>query len=404
MVGSPEMTLLMHVVTVPPSLDFIRGQSKFMQEHGFEVHAVSSSGEKLEEFKQSQGVETHTIEMYRMITPVHDMRAIVQLTMLMRRLQPTIVHGHTPKGGLVGMVSAWIARVPVRIYHIRGLPYMTATCRKRTLLKATEFISCKLAHRVFCVSESVRSVAIRDRICPAEKICVIGGGSGNGVDAITRFSPLKWTDEDRRNIRLQMGVADGDLVIGFVGRVVRDKGIHELATAWWSIRDSHPNTRLIIVGPFEPQDPIEPSILSALQDDSRVHITGPVSDIDRVYSAFDLVVLPTYREGFPNVPLEASAMELPVVATRIPGCVDAVQDGVTGTLVPVRDAELLGRAIVSYLDDTAKRRRHGKAGRERVLREFRQEDIWTAIYQEYICMLREKGEPVPLGRRRVTQV
>jgi glycosyltransferase involved in cell wall biosynthesis len=307
------------------------------------------------------------------------------------------VHAHTPKGGLLGMISAAVTHVPVRIYHMRGLPYMTAKGRKRALLKMTERVSCALAHRVICVSHSIRDVAIQDRICQPKKIVVMGGGSGNGVDASGRFNPDRFDVDARGEARraLGIGIGEDDLVIGFVGRIVRDKGVEELATAWSSIRVSHPSARLVLVGPLEAQDPISNETLTTLVADRRVIMTGSVIDISPMYPLFDLVVLPTYREGFPNVPLEAAAMELPVVATLIPGCIDAVQDGVTGTLVPARDADALREAIGRYLDDPSLRQQHGKAGRERVLRDFRQEVIWEAIYQEYCRLLTQKGIPIP---------
>lgn len=387
--------ILAHITTVPLTLGFIRGQVDYMQRQGFEIHAVSSPSEELVAFGSSQQIEAHAVEMPRKVSPLHDLSAVRQLIRVLRTLRPIIVHAHTPKGGLLGMISAWLARVPVRIYHIRGMPYMTATGRRRILLKTTERISCKLAHKVFCVSHSIRDVAIRDGICPAEKIVVFGGGSGNGVDSSGRFKPAQFSRAERNAMRQRFGIQDNALVIGFVGRIVRDKGVEDLSAAWSSIRQSYPFARLVFVGPLEPQDAISKDTLATLMGDKRVLFTGSVADTSTMYPVFDLVVLPTYREGFPNVPLEAAAMELAVVATDIPGCIDAIRDGVTGTLVPPRDAKALRIAIERYLDDPELRERHGRAGRERVLREFRQEDIWKAIYQEYTRLLRAKGIAVP---------
>ena len=176
---------------------------------------------------------------------------------------------------------------------------------------------------------------------------------------------------------------------------MRDKGIEELAQAWTQLQENHPEVRLVLVGPLEPQDPVSNVAVSLFENDPRVTITGWVDDTAKYYPLFDLVVLPTYREGLPNVPLEAAAMSKAVVATNIPGCTDAVEDGVTGTLVPVRDADALADAIQMYLDDPDLRRQHGKAGRERVLSDFRQEVIWESTYKEYRRLLVEKGLPVP---------
>jgi glycosyltransferase involved in cell wall biosynthesis len=184
-------------------------------------------------------------------------------------------------------------------------------------------------------------------------------------------------------------------VVGFVGRIVRDKGIAELVAAWKTLRAEFPNLHLLMVGSFEPQDAVSPDVENLLTSDERIHLTGIVYNTAPVYAAMDILTLPTYREGLPNVPLEAAAMELPVVATLIPGCIDAVQDGVTGTLVPPRNAEALADAIRMYLHDSELRRQHGQVGRDRVLREFRQEAIWEAVYQEYLQLLQQQGLSAP---------
>jgi glycosyltransferase involved in cell wall biosynthesis len=283
------------------------------------------------------------------------------------------------------MIAGWLARTPVRIYHLRGLPLLTASGPRRLILRWSERTSCRLAHRVLAVSESMRSIAIREGLCDPDRIKVLVGGSGNGVDASGRFHPL---DEDvRRAVRAQHGIPPNAVVIGFVGRLVPDKGVVELTTAWRRLRERHRHLHLLAVGPFEPEYPLPGDIVSALQSDPRVHLTGWHDDTSPLYAAMDVVVLPTYREGFPNVLLEAAAMALPVVATSIPGCVDAVQDGVTGTLVPPRNCAALADALEEYLSNAALRRSHGEAGRHRVLAEFRQEAIWQAIAAEYHDLL-----------------
>ncbi|MGB3305734.1 MAG: glycosyltransferase family 4 protein [Thermomicrobiales bacterium] len=366
-----------------------------MYRRGFSSHAVSSPAHRLVDFGATHQVETHGIEMRRSISPLQDLVAVRRLTGLFRIIRPTIVHAHTPKGGLLGMIASCITRTPIRVYHIRGLPYMTASGKRRTLLKMTERVSCLLAGRVFCVSHSIREVAIADGIVSSDKIVVFGGGSGNGVDSTERYNPARFTGEEGVRKREELGIPVVAPVVLFVGRVVRDKGVEELARAWADIRELFPNARLVLAGPPESRDTVSEQTRIQLIQDERVVLTGAIDDPAIYYALADLVVLPTYREGFPNVPLEAAAMELPVVATRIPGCIDAVQDGVTGTLVPPREVEPLVAAICRYLDDPELRVRHGKAGRERVLREFRQEAIWEAIYQEYCRLLTQRGIPIP---------
>jgi len=394
-----EPIRLVHITTVPESLGFLTGQIAYMTAHGVTVAAISSPGDALQTFATREGVPTFAVPMARQITPLRDIRSVWQIYRVLRRVRPHIVHAQTPKGGLLGTIAAWLAGTPVRIYHIRGLPLMTARGARRRLLWTTERIACALSHAVLCVSHSIRDVAVAEQLCPPDKITVLLGGSGNGVDAEGRFDPQR--EPDRRDrAREHLGIPPNADVIGFVGRVVRDKGVIELATAWSTLRDAYRNAHLLIVGPLEPQDPIPRDVEDLLRHDPRVHLTGQVRETAPLYPAMDLVVLPTYREGFPNVPLEAASMELPVVATRVPGCTDAVEDGVTGTLVPPRDAAALADAIGSYLRDADRRRSHGRAGRRRVLKSFRRELIWEALRTYYTTLL----EPPGYAERRMSRV
>lgn len=388
---------LVHVTTVPQSLTFLRGQVGYMTTKGFEVAAVSSPGEPLQNFGGRERVEVYGVPMSRAITPLRDLLALWRLWYLLRRLRPHIVHAHTPKGGLLGMIAAWLASVPVRVYHMRGLPLMTASGVKRGLLWLSERVACGLADQVICVSTSLREVAVAEGLCVSDRIQVLLGGSGNGVDALGQFNPDRVGIEARRQCRSVYRIPIDAVVVGFVGRLVRDKGIVELTRAWESLRDVHPEVHLLMVGPFEPQDPVPAHVKDRLLTDDRVHLTGHVEQTAPLYATMDLLVLPTYREGFPNVALEAAAMGLPVVATRIPGCVDAVMDGSTGTLVPPEDSNALFIAIDRYVSDTSLRQRHGQAGRERALREFGQEKLWNALYKEYVYLIDRQHVRIPGG-------
>lgn len=389
---------ILHVITVPFSLFFFRGQAAYMKSLGVDFHVVASPGDALDRFGEREGVSVHTVPMVRQITPFKDVGAVRRLVSLIRGLRPDIVHAHTPKGGLLGMISATLARVPVRIYHIRGLPHIAATGHRYLLLKWSEKLSCRLAHQVLCVSHSMRDIAVNEGICPEDKIKVLRAGSGNGVDASNRFNPVRYDEGMRTRLREELGLDSDDRVLGYVGRVVRDKGIEELSAAWWNLREQDPRLHFVLVGPIEPQDPISGETLERLQADERVHFIGNLDDPAPWYSIFDIVALPTYREGFPNVPLEAASMELPIVATTVPGCVDAIEDGVTGTLVPPQDEKSLQAALERYLTDPNLGRQHGVAGRQRVLDQFRQEDLWREIYQEYSRLLQERCvTPAPAG-------
>lgn len=374
---------LVHVLTVPQSLVFLRGQIGFMKARGFEVTIVCSPGHDLDEFGRRERVRTLGVAMPRRITPFADANSVGRLVRILREVRPHVVHSHTPKGGLLGMIAATLAGVPARIYHMRGLPLETAAGARRVLLSATERVSCALSSEVLCVSHSLRQTAIDEGVVKSDRIRVLLSGSGNGVDARRRFNPEHVGAEARSEIRRAMGIAEGAKVVGFVGRLVRDKGIVELLRAWQRVSAAHKEARLVLVGEHEPRDPVPDPVKRALAQDPTIRMVGFQRDIERYYAAFDVLVLPTYREGFPNVLLEGGAMRLPVVATRVSGCVDAVQDGVTGLLVSKADEVALAEAMARYLDDATLRRDHGEAGRRRAEESFDPARIWEALAGTY---------------------
>ncbi len=392
---------VVHVLTVPDSLVFLDGQVAFMREHGWRLSVITSPGEALEAFGKRHDVPVYAIAMPRRMSPLQDARSLADLARLIARLRPDLVHSHTPKGGLLGTIAATIARVQARIYHMRGLPMMTMHGTQRHIMTATERTSCGLATRVLANSHSLRQFAIEQRLCRPSKIQVLGSGSGNGVDSSGRFDPSRIGDEDRRAFRRRLGIPDAAPVLGYLGRLVRDKGVAELALAWQAVRETQADAHLVIGGVFEERDALSPRTREALESDPRIHLMGFVTDTPIFYRAIDVLVLPTYREGFPNVLLEASAMRVPIVATRVTGCVDAVVDGETGTLVPPRDSVSLASAIARYLESPELRREHGDAGRDRIDREFRRDRLWHAllgVYDELVPAPRQgPGRQQPLS-------
>jgi glycosyltransferase involved in cell wall biosynthesis len=386
---------LIHITTVPETLGFLTGQVGFMKRQGFEVHVVSSPGIRLDRFCSREHIPGHPVEMTRCITPLPDMAALFRIWRIFRRIRPTIVHAHTPKAGLLGMLAAMAARVPVRMFEIHGLPYLTASGLRRRLLKWATGVACRVSHRVLCVSFSIRDLAVSTRLCPDRKITVPARGSVNGIDATGVFNPTRRAPDSSGRVRSRYGISGDSIVMGFVGRLVRDKGLVELSAAWTSLRDEFPNLEWLLVGDAEPHDPLPPNVLAQLRSDPRVHWTGWVDDLPELYGAMNLLVLPSYREGFPVVALEAAAMSLPIVATRVPGCVDAVEDGTTGVLVEPRNPRALAQAIRNYLRNPQLRTEHGEAGRRRVLRDFQPAMVWHAVEGEYLSLLRKKGLASP---------
>lgn len=367
---------------------FLCGQIQFMKENGIDVHVVSSPNDYLDKIHSREKIQVHGIPISRKINPLSDISSIYSLWMLFLRERPDIVHAHTPKGSLVALIAAWLSRVPVRIYHIHGVPFLSAKGIKRIILILCDKLSCRLSTQVFCVSQSNMQIATEANLCKKAKIKVIQNGSINGIDAIKTFNPAIYGLGYKNKIRFNYGINIQSIVIGFSGRVIKEKGILELFDAWKEIKKIHNNVAIFIVGPIDDRDPVQGDILSYMKKDKNIYFTECWSDfMPPYYAAMDILVLPSHREGLGLATLEAGAMNLPVVATNIPGCVDAVEDGVTGLLVPPYDAKAIADAINKYLINSALRKKHGYAGRNRVLKKFPQIPIWEETLDSYIELL-----------------
>lgn len=392
--------LLVFITTAPITLgSFFRGQFDYWKRKGFKVIAISSPGNELNDLQEKEGIETYAVPMVRGISPIQDIPALMRLYAIFKKLRPTIVHASTPKAGLLAMICATAAGVPIRIFTVRGL-MSEMPSPVSPVLKWLEKITCGMAHAVTANSHSVAQKLIENKICGPGKIRVFGNGSSNGVDAEDLFNPGNISVPEVLKLRDELGIPASATVITFAGRIVKDKGIVELAQAWEQLKKNFHDPCLLIIGETEDGGGDIERTVSALRKDPNVIFTGwvPKANMPVYYSLTDVLVLPTYREGFPNVILEASAMEIPVVATRVTGCVDAVVDGVTGCLVAPKDPDALAVAIEMYIVDPQLRRQHGEAGRLRVLRDYRPELIWEALYEEYVRLMREKGIPfLPQG-------
>lgn len=378
---------LVHLVTVADSLIFLRGQCAYMAEHGMDVTVISSPDNSLDLFAKSEGISCYPVPMRRAISPFADVVAVARLMRAFRQIRPDIVHAHTPKAGLLGTIAARLTRVKRTVYHIHGLPFETATGMRRILLKSAEWLSCHLADSVLCVSESCLEEAHRSGVCASHKGSVIASGSINGVDAKNTFVPAS-ARNDVLDTRRVLGLADQDRVVGFVGRVVKDKGIEDLAVAWSALRERIPDAHLLIVGDTEPMDPIGITFADQLLRDPSVHQVGHVQDPAPLYAVMTVLAQPSHREGFGMAALEASACAVPVVASDIPGLQDAVENGVTGSLVPPHSSKDLAEWLEVYLTDQVIARQHGMAGRQRALDQFEQERIWMNVASFYTSLSR----------------
>jgi glycosyltransferase involved in cell wall biosynthesis len=374
---------LIRITTVPMSLHYLlRGQLAFLQAQGFDVLGVSADGKERAEILK-EGIDHVIIPFTRKITPVQDLVCLVQLIRLFRKVKPTIVHTHTPKAGLLGMMAAWVCRVPVRMHTVAGLPLMEARGLKRAVLKVTERVTYRCATRVYSNSKGLFDFIHSKFQIPDFKFQIIGRGSSNGIDT-TFFSRSDELLADARQIRSGHGIPDEAMVFGFVGRVVRDKGIGELVEAFRRIRQLRTEVYLLVVGPLEQElDPLDEAGLQFLQTDSHVIMAGFQHDVRPWLLASDVFVFPSYREGFPNVVMQAACLEVPCIVTDINGCNEIIEHGVTGLVVPPKDADALYEAMMRMCEDRDLRIASAKKSREFVVANFEQRYVWGELLREY---------------------
>ena len=389
-----EPIAVLHAITDPTSIVLVRGQLAWLRSNGFEPSLLCSPGHNLDRIAAEENIPVFPIPMSREISPFSDLHSFISICSLLRRVRPLICNAGTPKAGLLVGLAAWLTRVPCRIYTLRGLRLETAAGFKRALLTVTEKISCFTAHRVICVSPSLRERAIRLKLVPPHKAALLGAGSSNGVDSL-RFALTPQKAALAADLRANLGIPPDRLVIGFAGRLTRDKGIAELVAAFRCVHEILPETVLMLVGDYEAGDPIPAEIQNTIESNPAIYRAPFNSQVDYYYTLMDLFVLPTHREGFPNTVLEAQATGLPVITTTATGAIDSIEDGVTGLLVPAGDVRTLTEAIVSLLSDPIRMQSMGSLGRDRVLRNFKNEIIWEALVSLYRTMLHERGYPCP---------
>jgi glycosyltransferase involved in cell wall biosynthesis len=390
---SPGKPRVLYIVTSAGTARLLRGQLAAISRAGFEVWIAAAPGAELDRRALEEGATSVVIHMHREPSPLADLRTLAKLWMEMRRIRPVVTNVGTPKAGFLGGLAAWFSGVPCRVYTLRGLRWETTCGLKRRALMAADWVACRVAHRVICVSASVQDRAVAAGIVKRNKTVVFGAGSSNGVNA-AQFAPSPERLARAQVLRRELGIPPGAPVIGFIGRLTRDKGIAELVEAHARLSARWPELRLIIAGNPESGDALSEKVVAQIRDTPNILHIGPTDEVGPLYHLMDVLVLPSYREGFPNVVLEAGAAGKPVVAARATGTVDAVVDGVTGLLVPIADSTAIASALERVLGDPEFATTLGSDGRARVIMEFYQEHIWEALIAEYRALL-ERWEASP---------
>ena len=373
---------LIRITTVPSSLKILlKGQHSFMSEY-YDVIGISSKGEDLDEVKNNEGIETIAVEMTRTISPFKDLRSVWKLYQIFRRERPKIVHTHTPKAGIVGMLAAKLAGVPIRLHTVAGLPLLEVTGLKRFLLNSVEKLTYSCATKVYPNSVGLYNIILEQKFCKNEKLMVISNGSSNGID-IHYFNPAAVSNEQQKTLKKDLQIKPNDFVFILIGRLVGDKGINELITSFKTISKSHKNCKLLLVGASEPElDPLSPETISIMKENKDIIEVGFQKDVRPYLSISNALVFPTYREGFPNVVLQACAMGLPAIVTDINGCNEIIMEGKNGTIITPKDIDALTNAMQKFLEEK-EHWQDANSYRKTIVDRFQQEIVWNALLAEY---------------------
>ncbi|WP_281324140.1 glycosyltransferase family 4 protein [Flavobacterium sp. IMCC34518] len=377
------MEKLIRITTIPISIEKLLENQLFFMKDYYDVKAISSDKENLERVGKLQEVSVYPVEMTRKITPWQDLKALWKLYRYFRKEQPLIVHTHTPKAGTIGMIASKLAGVPHRLHTVAGLPLLETKGNKRKLLKLVEKTTYACASKIYPNSNGLKNIITQEDFCKPEKIKIIANGSSNGINT-QNFNPEIVSNEDQLHLKKNLGIAPTDFVFIYVGRLTGDKGINELLLVFRKIAMEFKNTKLLLVGFFETNlDPLQKDTLSEIKNNAQVIYVPFQNDVRPYYAVSDVLVFPSYREGFPNAILEAGAMGLPTIASDINGCNEIIEDQKNGILIPPKDTEALFTAMKKVILDPSFRSHLKHNARPMILSRFEQILVWEALLAEY---------------------
>ena len=386
------MKKLIRITTVPLSLKvLLKGQLRFMASNGFDVKGVSSEGEELREVHENEGIAVEAITMSRKITPFQDLKSLWQMWNFLRKEKPQIVHTHTPKAGIIGMLAARLAGVPHRLHTVAGLPLMEVTGTKRKILNFVEKLTYSSATRVYPNSKGLYDFILQNNFTQSNKLKIIANGSSNGIDT-TFFSPDQVTEIEKVTLREKLNIQLDDFVFVFVGRIVSDKGINELIKAFSELQAAENNEpagiKLLLVGGLENDlDPLNPETLAEINQNKDIISVGFQQDVRSFFAIADALVFPSYREGFPNVVMQAGAMGLPSIVSDINGCNEIIIEGENGLIIPSKNVEKLKEKMLTLAKDKNLYTKLKGNSRRMIENRYEQSVVWNALLEEYEGLL-----------------
>lgn len=377
------MHKLVRITTIPLSLEkLLEGQLTFMNDH-YEVTAISAEKPRLDKYGVDNHVNTHWVEMTRAITPVQDLKAVYKLYKYFQKEKPEIVHTHTPKAGIVGILAAKLAGVPIRLHTVAGLPLMETTGIKRKILNAVETFTYSLATKVFPNSYGLKKIILEANFAKEDKLKVLGEGSSNGIDT-QYFNPENYSEEFQNKLKKELQISENNLVFIFIGRLVSEKGINELVEAFTELYLNNSAISLLLVGPFEQDlDPLSVQTLEHIKTHPGIVSVGYQQDVRPYFSVSDILTFPSYREGFPNVVMQAGAMGIPSIVSDINGCNEIIKEGINGLIIPAKNKAALKESMKRFIDDNALSVNLSKLSRSEITSKYERKVFWKLLLKEY---------------------
>ena len=381
------MKKIIRVATHLGSLDnLLKGQLGFMSNY-YEVVGIGTDGIGKDsisrEFAKKENIRVIPLEMTREITPIKDLKALYKLYKIFKKEKPLIVHSHTPKAGTLSMIAAKLAKVPNRLHTVAGLPLVEATGIKRKILNFVEKITYTSATKVYPNSLGLQDIILENGFVGLKKMKVIGSGSSNGIDT-SFFDPSLYSQESNRKLRKELSLNDSDFVFIFLGRIVKDKGINELVKAFKELSLKQQQVKLLLVGYYDKNTAeLLPETEKEIELNNNIIVLDWQEDVRPYLSISNVLAFPSYREGFPNTVLQASAMKTPSIVTDINGCNEIIKDGINGCVIPVKNTEALQSGMKKLLLDTKYYEVLIKNSRTSICENYEIKYIWQSLLEEY---------------------
>jgi glycosyltransferase involved in cell wall biosynthesis len=365
------------ITTIPLSLFFFEGQITFLKK-SFNVALVSSDGELLHSIAKSEKVKYHMLNVKREISFLNDIISLILFVKLFYKEKPNFIHCNTPKASFLALFAGYFCRVPKRLYFVHGLRYEGYKGFKRRLLMFMEKLSCFFATDIIAVSYGVKNI-MEEQITP-KKVIVVGSGSSNGIDT-KKFVIEKFSSSE---LKMSLGIQEEDYVFGFVGRLVKDKGVNELVNVFDKLNANYKNIKLILVGPYEDElDPLNSLTKKKIESNKNIVSVGFQRDVRSFLGVMNLFVFPSYREGFGIVLMEAGAMQIPCISSNITGCNEIIIEKVTGLLMPSKNQDALYAKMEYSILNKLEMKEMGINAEQSIKKRFEQHSVWSQYLKEY---------------------